>query len=60
MNLFERFNKEVVQVRGTDESMKMYLIAKGLCADTDVKKVVQLDRPRTLNEFLAMANPPQF
>ena len=28
---FERFNKEVVQVRGADESTKRYLIAKGLC-----------------------------
>jgi hypothetical protein len=26
----ERFNKEDVQVRGADETMKWYLIAKGL------------------------------
>jgi hypothetical protein len=51
----ERFNKEAVQVRGADETMKWYLIAKGLCEGTDVKKVVRLDRPRTLNEFLAIA-----
>jgi len=51
----ERFNKEVVQVRGADETMKQYLITKGLREGTDVKKVVQLDRPRTLNEFLAIA-----
>jgi hypothetical protein len=51
----ERFNKEVVQVRGADETIKRYLIAKGLREDTDVKKVVRLDRPRTLNEFLASA-----
>ncbi|XP_039687013.1 uncharacterized protein [Medicago truncatula] len=51
----ERFNKEVVQVRGADETMKQYLIAKGLRAGTDVKKVVSLDRPWTLNEFLEIA-----
>ena len=34
--------------------MKWYLIAKGLCEGTDVKKVVRLDRPRTLHEFLAI------
>jgi len=51
----ERFNKEDVQVRGADETMKRYLIAKGLREGTDVKKVVRLDRPRTLNEFLAIA-----
>jgi len=51
----ERFNKEVVQVQGADESMKKYLIAKGLRAGTKVKKAVQFDRPRTFNEFLAIA-----
>jgi len=51
----ERFNKEIVQVRGADKSMKKYLIAKGLRPDTDMKKVVLFDRPRTLNEFLAIA-----
>jgi len=51
----ERFNKEVVHVRGADETMKRYLIAKGLREGTDVKKVVRLDRPRTLNEFVAIA-----
>jgi len=35
--------------------MKLYLIAKGLHEGTDVKKAVCLDRPRTLNEFLAIA-----
>jgi hypothetical protein len=35
--------------------MKRYLIAKCLCEGTDVKKAVRLDRPRTLNEFLAIA-----
>jgi len=35
--------------------MKLYLIAKGLREGTDVKKAVRLDRPRTLNEFLAIA-----
>jgi hypothetical protein len=34
--------------------MKLYLIAKGLREDTDVKKAVRLDRPRTLNEFQAI------
>jgi len=51
----ERFNKEAVQVRGADETMKRYLITKGLCEGTNVKKSVHLDRPRTLNEFLAIA-----
>jgi hypothetical protein len=51
----ERFNKEDVQARGANEIMKLYLIAKGLCKDTDVKKAVRLDHPRTLNEFLAIA-----
>ena len=30
-------------------------MAKGLHEGTDVKKYVLLDRPRTLNEFLAVA-----
>jgi len=51
----ERFNQEVVQVRGADVSMKRYLIAKGLREGTDVKKVFHLDRPRALNEFLVIA-----
>jgi len=51
----ERFNKEVVQVRGDEDSMKQYLITKGLREGTDVRKVVRMDRPRTLNEFLAIA-----
>jgi hypothetical protein len=34
--------------------MKLYLIAKCLCEETDVMKVVLLDRPRTLKEFLAI------
>jgi len=51
----ERFNKEDVQVRGADEIMKRYLIAKGLREGTDVKKAVCLDRPRTLNEFQVIA-----
>jgi hypothetical protein len=54
-NLFETTSKEAVQVRGADKTMKRYLIAKGLREGTDVKKVVRLDRPRTLNEFLAIA-----
>jgi len=52
----ERFNKEVVQVRGANKTMKRYLIAKGLREGTDVKKVVHLDLPRTLNEFLVIPN----
>jgi len=51
----ERFNKEAVQVRGAEDSMKQYLITKGLREGTNVKKAVRLDRPRTLNEFLAIA-----
>jgi len=44
-----------MQVRGADETMKQYLISKGLREGTNVKKVVCLDRPRTLNEFVAIA-----
>jgi len=51
----ERFNKEAVQVRGAEDSMKQYLITKGLREGTYVKKAIRLDRPRTLNEFLAIA-----
>jgi len=51
----ERFSKEVVQVRGAEDSMKQYLITKGLREGTNVKKAVRLDRPRTLYEFLAIA-----
>jgi hypothetical protein len=36
----ERFYNEAVQVRGANETMKMYLIAKGLREDTDVKKAI--------------------
>jgi hypothetical protein len=43
------------KVRGADEAMKLYLITKGLCEDTDVKKAAILDFPNTLNEFLAIA-----
>jgi len=50
----ERFNKEAVEVSGAEDSMKRYLITKGLREGTDVKKAVRLDRPRTLNEFLAI------
>jgi len=39
---------------GADETMKRYLIAKGLREGTNVKKAVRLDHPRTLNEFLAI------
>jgi len=51
----EIFNKEAVQVRGAEDSMKPYLITKGLREGTYVKKVVRMDRPSTLNEFLAIA-----
>ena len=51
----ERFNKEAMQVRGVEDTIKQYHITKGLREGTDVKKVVRLDRPRTLNEFLAIA-----
>jgi len=44
----ERSNKEAVQVRGADETMRKYLITKGLREGTNVKKVVCLDCPRTL------------
>jgi len=51
----ERFTKEAVQVRGAEHTMKQYLITKGLREGTYVKKAVNLDRPRTLNEFLVIA-----
>jgi hypothetical protein len=51
----ERFNKEAVQVRGADETMKRYLIAKCLRQGAYVKNAIRLDRPRTLNEFLGIA-----
>ena len=41
----ERFNKEAVQVRGAEDTMKQYLITKGLREGTNVKKVVRLDCP---------------
>jgi len=44
-----------MQVRGVEDTIKQYHITKGLREGTDVKKVVRLDRPRTLNEFLAIA-----
>jgi len=44
-----------VQVRGAEETMKQYLITKDLREGTDVKKAIRLDRPKTLNEFLAIA-----
>jgi len=43
----ERFNKEVVQVRGADENMKQYLITRGLYEGTDVKKAIRLVLPKT-------------
>jgi hypothetical protein len=51
----ERINKEAIQVRGADETMKQYLTAKGLREGTDIKKALRLDHQRTLNEFLAIA-----
>lgn len=44
-----------MRVRGADETMKQYLIAKGLREGTNIKKVVRLDCQRILNEFLAIA-----
>jgi hypothetical protein len=41
---------------GTDETIKKYLITKGLREGTNVKKVVHLDRLRSFNEILAIAN----
>jgi hypothetical protein len=55
IDYIERFNKEVVQSRGVDKSMKRYRIAKGLRVATCMKKVVQQDLLRTLIEFLAIA-----
>jgi hypothetical protein len=50
----KRFNKEVVHVRGADENMKKYLITRGLCEGTNVKKAVRLDRPETYNQLLTI------
>jgi len=43
----ERFNKEAVQLRGVEDSMKQYLITKGLREGTYVKKAIWLDRPES-------------
>lgn len=51
----DRFNKEVVQVRGEDEKMKMYLIQKGLRPESDLRKAVQLEPPKYLTSFLQIA-----
>jgi len=50
----EGFNKEAGQIRGVGENMKRYLITKGLCEGTNVKKAVHLDLPETFNQHLAI------
>ena len=41
-------------MRGADENMNQYLITRGLCEGTYMKKVVRLDRPETYNQLLAI------
>lgn len=41
-----------MQVRRADERTKKQLIEKRLRPKTNIKKAVQLDQPRTINEFL--------
>jgi len=38
-----------------DERMKKHLIEKSLRPRTNIKKEVQLDQPKTINEFLRIA-----
>jgi len=49
------FNKGVVQVWGADEKMNKYLIEKGFRPGTNIKKIVQIDEPQSLNEFMKVA-----
>ncbi|KAK2366720.1 hypothetical protein QL285_080069 [Trifolium repens] len=52
----ERFNREAVQVGTTDE-MKRYLLARGLRPRTDFAKAVGIEKPKTLAQLLAKAEP---
>lgn len=52
----ERFNREAVQVETTDE-MKRYLLARGLRPRTDFAKAVGIEKPKTLAQLLAKAEP---
>ncbi|MCI08238.1 hypothetical protein A2U01_0029314, partial [Trifolium medium] len=55
-NYIERFNKEVVQVNTTDD-MKHYLLERGLRPHSDFAKAVGIEKPQTLDELLAKAQP---
>ncbi|KAK2416133.1 hypothetical protein QL285_038556 [Trifolium repens] len=52
----ERFNREVVQVEAPDD-MKRYLLARGLRPRTDFAKAVGIEKPKTLAQLLAKAEP---
>jgi hypothetical protein len=52
----KRFNRETVQVETTDE-MKRYLLARGLRTQTDFAKAAGIEKPKTLAQLLAKAEP---
>lgn len=50
----ERFTQEAIQVR-TNDYMKGYLLEKGLLLGSDFRKVVAIETPCSLDEFLLKA-----
>ncbi|CAJ2641456.1 unnamed protein product [Trifolium pratense] len=50
----ERFNKAAVEVK-VDESMKLYLLDRGLHPDSDFAKAVGIEEPKTLDAFFEKA-----
>ncbi|MCI11223.1 hypothetical protein A2U01_0032323 [Trifolium medium] len=50
----ERFTKAAVEVK-TEESMKLYLLDRGLRRDSDFAKAVGIEEPKTLDAFLEKA-----
>ncbi|XP_045791841.1 serine/arginine repetitive matrix protein 1-like [Trifolium pratense] len=50
----ERFNKAAVEVK-VEESMKLYLLDRGLRRDSDLAKAVGIEEPKTLDAFFEKA-----
>ncbi|PNX88580.1 hypothetical protein L195_g044686, partial [Trifolium pratense] len=50
----ERFNKTSVEVK-VEESMKLYLLDRGLRRDSDFAKAVGIEEPKTLDAFFEKA-----
>ncbi|XP_058733300.1 uncharacterized protein LOC131604903 [Vicia villosa] len=50
----DRFNKEVVQVQTTDH-MKRYLLERGLLPGSDFKKIIKIEKVRTMDALLLKA-----